>query len=89
MDGSWARWPGNVRVCAVRPRCALYAATCEPGAEQRGRVYRWDGESRWIDLGAPDACNSISSLASFGGSLYAGSSKYRLAGSASCRIGES
>lgn len=61
---------------------ALYAATCEPGADQRGRVYRWDGASRWIDQGAPDACNAISSLASFGGSLYAGSSKYRLAGSA-------
>ena len=61
---------------------ALYAATCESGVGQRGRVYRSDGESRWIDMGAPDACNSISSLASFGGSLYAGSSKYRLAGSA-------
>ncbi len=60
----------------------LYAATCEPGAEQRGHVYVWDGENRWQDVGGPDACNSISSLASFDGSLYAGSSKYRLAGSA-------
>jgi hypothetical protein len=60
----------------------LYAATCEPGAGERGHVYRWDGSDRWIDLGGPDACNSISSLASFGGSLYAASSKYRLAGSA-------
>jgi hypothetical protein len=60
----------------------LYASTCEPGAGQSGHVYRWDGDDRWVDLGAPDSCNSISSLASFGGSLYAGSSKYRLAGSA-------
>jgi hypothetical protein len=60
----------------------LYASTCEPGVEQRGHVYRWDGDHRWTDVGGPDACNSISSLASFGGSLYAASSKYRLAGSA-------
>ena len=59
----------------------LYSSTCEPGTDQRGKVYRWDGDNRWLDLGSPDACNSISSLASFDGSLYAGSSKYRLAGS--------
>ncbi|MBI3467907.1 MAG: LamG domain-containing protein [Planctomycetes bacterium] len=60
----------------------LYASTCEPAVGQRGHVYRWRGEAGWQDMGAPDACNSISSLASYGGSLYAGSSKYRLAGSA-------
>lgn len=59
----------------------LYASTCEAGKDQRGHVYRWDGEDHWTDVGSPDACNSISSLASFQGSLYAATSKYRLAGS--------
>src|SRR5688500_1145013 len=59
----------------------LYASTCEPGKDQRGGIYRWEGDDRWTLVGRPDACNSISSLASFGGSLYAASSKYRVAGS--------
>ncbi len=60
----------------------LYAGTCEPGREQVGRVYRFDGGTEWIDCGSPDRCNAVSSLAEFGGQLYAGVSKYRLAGSA-------
>ena len=59
----------------------LYASTCEPGNDQRGGIYRWERDDRWTLVGRPDACNSISSLASFGGSLYAASSKYRVAGS--------
>ncbi|HND51544.1 MAG TPA: LamG domain-containing protein, partial [Pirellulaceae bacterium] len=60
----------------------LYAGTCEPGKEQSGRVYRWDGGEKWTDCGAPGKCNSVSSLAVFEGKLYAGTAKYRLAGSA-------
>jgi hypothetical protein len=60
---------------------ALYAATCEAGKDQRGHVFRWEGNDRWTDLGSPDACNAVSSLASFHGALYAATSKYRLAGS--------
>ncbi len=60
----------------------LYAGTCEPGRDQAGHVYRFDGDARWTDCGSPDRCNSVSSLAVFGGQLYAAVSKYRLAGSA-------
>jgi hypothetical protein len=60
----------------------LYAGTCEPGREQSGHVFRFDGGTKWIDCGSPDACNAVSSLAVHLGELYAGVSKYRLAGSA-------
>jgi hypothetical protein len=59
----------------------LYASTCHAGAEQTGRVFRWEGGNRWKDLGSPDRANAISALAVYNGSLYAASSKYRLAGS--------
>jgi hypothetical protein len=38
-------------------------------------------DGQWIDCGSPDPCNSVSALAVFGGELYAGVSKYRVAGS--------
>lgn len=59
---------------------ALYAGTCEPGAGERGRVYRYDNGG-WIDCGAPDGSNAITALAVCGGALYAGTGKYRVAGS--------
>ncbi len=59
----------------------LYASTCHAGANETGRVFRFDGDSRWTDLGSPDKANSISAMAEFNGSLYVASSKYRLAGS--------
>jgi hypothetical protein len=59
----------------------LYASTCHAGADQTGRVFRWDGADRWTDLGSPDRANAVSALAVYNGSLYAASSKYRLAGS--------
>lgn len=60
----------------------LYAGTCEPGANQAGRVFRWDGSDRWVDCGSPDGANSVAALAEFQGSLYAATSCYRLRGSA-------
>jgi hypothetical protein len=36
----------------------------------------------WIDCGAPANCNAVTALAVFDGKLYAGTGKYRLAGSA-------
>lgn len=60
----------------------LYAATCEPGQEDAGRVYRYAGGKEWTDCGAPAACNAVTALAAFDGKLYAGTGKYRLAGSA-------
>ncbi|MCY2965927.1 MAG: hypothetical protein NT069_20240, partial [Planctomycetota bacterium] len=61
---------------------SLYAGTCESGATQSGRVFRFVEGTTWVDCGAPDRCNSVSALAAFNGELYAGVSKYRLAGSA-------
>lgn len=60
---------------------SLYAGTCEPGEGDSGRVYRYAGGTEWIDCGAPDESNSITSLAVFEGKLYAGTGRYRVAGS--------
>ena len=60
----------------------LYVATCEPGKDDAGKVYRYEGPGRWKDLGRLDGANSVTSLASFDGHLYAGTGKYRLRGSA-------
>ncbi|MFV2070806.1 MAG: hypothetical protein ACC645_27885, partial [Pirellulales bacterium] len=59
----------------------LYIGTCEPGRDEAGHVYRFDGQAGWIDCGAPDRANSISSLIAHAGHLYAASCKYRLSGS--------
>ncbi len=60
----------------------LYAGTCVAGADESGRVFRYDGGTKWVDCGSPDRCNSMSSLAVHDGALYVGTSKYRLGGSA-------
>jgi hypothetical protein len=59
----------------------LYASTCHAGAGEAGRVYRYEGGEQWTDLGSPDQANAVSAMASYNGSLYVASSKYRLAGS--------
>lgn len=59
----------------------LYASTCHAGANESGRVFRFEGNDRWTDLGAPDSANAISAMTVFNGSLHVASSKYRLAGS--------
>lgn len=58
----------------------LFVGTCEAGKDERGRVFRYDG-NQWSDCGAPDDCNSVSTLAVFNNQLYVGTSKYRLRGS--------
>jgi hypothetical protein len=60
----------------------LYAGTCEPGAGESGRVYRYGGTTEWTDCGSPTESNSVTAMASFDGKLYVGTGKYRLAGSA-------
>jgi outer membrane protein assembly factor BamB len=60
----------------------LYAGTCEPGRDERGRVYRYAGGQHWIDCGAPDASNAVTAMAVYEGALYVGTGKYRVAGSA-------
>jgi len=59
----------------------LYASTCHAGAEQTGRIFRWDTAAGWKDLGSPSQANAMSALAVYNGQLYAASAKYRLAGS--------
>jgi hypothetical protein len=61
---------------------ALYIATCEPGRDQAGRVYRYAGPGDWTDLGRLDGANAVTALASYRGRLYAATGKYRLGGSA-------
>lgn len=61
---------------------ALYVGACEAGADQAGHVYRYDGTNKWTDLGSPDRANSITGMAAWNNSLYVGSGKYRLGGSA-------
>lgn len=59
----------------------LYAATWEPGAEDRGHVYRYAGGSEWIDCGAPSPANGLKALAVFQGRLYVSSELYDGGGS--------
>lgn len=59
----------------------LYAGTCEPGGEEAGRVYRYDGAQRWIDSGNPDNSNSVMAMAEFQNDLYVGTGHYQLGGS--------
>lgn len=72
-----------VYVCALCVHDgALYAGTFEPDADRGGRVYRFEGQDRWTDLGAPSKANAVTSLAVFNGKLHAAVSRYKAAGSA-------
>lgn len=80
----WCGRPGNavfVFGFAVHDG-ALYAATCEPGAEEAGHVYRYEGGSVWTDCGSPDRSNAVMALAVHDGCLYAGTGWYDTTGSA-------
>jgi hypothetical protein len=59
----------------------LYVGTCEPNTPRTGQVYRYAGPNNWEPLGVLDGSNSVTALASFNGQLYAGTGKYRIAGS--------
>lgn len=55
-DGQCGPWldcgrPGDALLvfALATHRGHLYAGTCEPGEGQVGRVYRYDGDQRWID----------------------------------------
>ena len=60
----------------------LFAGTCEPGVGDSGRVSMYSHGTTWIDLGSPAPSNAITAMAAFSGSLYVGTGKYRVAGSA-------
>lgn len=59
----------------------LYAATWEPGENERGHVYRYAGSQKWVDCGAPSPANGLKGLAVFNGHLYVGSELYDGGGS--------
>lgn len=62
-------------------RGQLYVGACEGGDKQVGLVYRYAGPDQWQALEPLDGANSVTALATFQGQLYAGTGKYRLAGS--------
>lgn len=84
--GTWQDWGRVGRAVYVMALVVhegqLYAGTCEPSVDERGGVYRWQTEVGWVPCGAPSGANAVSALASFQGSLYAGTACYRLRGSA-------
>jgi hypothetical protein len=59
----------------------LYATTWEPGATDRGHIYRYAGETNWVDCGSPSPANTIKSAAVYRGKLYVGSERYSGGGS--------
>jgi len=59
----------------------LYAGTCRPGEGDSGRVYRYVQGTEWADCGAPDGSNAVTAMAVYQGKLYAGTGRYRVAGS--------
>lgn len=85
-DSEWTDCgrPGNAllafALCSFNVQ--LYAGTCEPGRNETGHVYRYNGDQKWIDCGAPDRSNAVIALTAYKGQLYAGTGKYRVAGSA-------
>lgn len=88
-DGTEPEWtacgrPGNavfVFGFAVHDG-ALYVATCEPGENEAGHVYRYEGEKAWTDCGSPDRSNAVMALAVHDGQLFAGTGWYDTTGSA-------
>lgn len=58
----------------------LYVGSCVVSGDMKGHVHRHAGPGRWEDLGSPDKANSVTAMASWDGSLYVGSGRYRLAG---------
>jgi hypothetical protein len=87
--GSTPRWndcgrPGYaVLVAALKVADgALYASTLETGATERGRLWRYAGDQRWVDLGNPVGCNVVHSVAQFDGALYCGLGRFMGEGSA-------
>ena len=59
----------------------LYAATWEPGENQRGHVYRFADGQKWVDCGSPDPANAMTGMAVYKGKLYVGSETYDGGGS--------
>ncbi|MBW7890065.1 MAG: LamG domain-containing protein [Chitinophagaceae bacterium] len=85
LSSTWEEYgrPGNALLAfgLVNYKGELYAATCEAGATERGHVYRYTGDRKWVDCGFLDSSNSVISFAVLNGELYAGTGHYRVGGS--------
>lgn len=62
-------------------RGKLYVGTCEPGVNQRGQVYVYEGDKKWKNCGSPDLSNAVMGMSVFEDELYVGTGKYRVGGS--------
>lgn len=86
VEPSWTDHgrPGNaVYIMSMAVHAGkMFVGTCEPGKGERGHVYRLGDKQDWIECGILDQSNAVSVLAEFDGQLYAGTAKYRIAGSA-------
>jgi Concanavalin A-like lectin/glucanases superfamily len=76
--------PGQaVLIAALRVAGSrLYAGTLETGTGERGRLWRYEGDRRWVDLGNPVGCNVVHAVAEFEGALYCGMGRFMGEGSA-------
>lgn len=85
LSSTWEDYgkPGDALLAfgMINYKGELYAATCEAGANERGHVYRYTGDKKWVDCGFLDSSNSVISLAVLNGELYAGTGHYRVGGS--------
>jgi hypothetical protein len=59
----------------------LYAGTVEAGSDGCGRLFRYGGGGRWVDLGNPIGCNCVASVTGFEGDVYCAVGRYKLMGS--------
>ena len=90
VDSLWTDCgrPGRAQlVTALRPfRGRLYATTFENHDPQcAGRLFVYDGNRKWTDLGNPVGCNAAQTVTEFDGHLYCGFGRYVAGGS---RLGD-
>lgn len=75
IDPQWTDCgrPGNSRFIAAMTvhEGSLYVGTSEPGVEDAGHVYRYEGGTGWANCGNPDGSNTVMSLAVHDGAVYA------------------
>ena len=85
LDAEWIDCgrPGNAVLIGALTvsNDILYAGTLETGADEVGHLWRCERDGNWTDLGNPLGCNTVHSIAEFGGALYAGLARYNTSGS--------
>ena len=86
IESAWrdhGRPGAAVKICALTSaKGSLFAGTFERGCDEVGRLWRHDGGQNWIDLGNPEDCNSVYTIAEHEGELFVGTARYKAMGSA-------